>query len=163
MVRHWTSRMNFRPVATALFVLVFPPCAVAQAPELAAIARASGAPLIVFPHGAPWALEEVARATHADVIGVDWRTDPAEAVAQRVGDVAGENGARGGERGAHPADDRPHVVDRLRRVGAHRGVEGHELGELLAEHRHDDLEGGVAHAVTLGPEGERAVRRRGSR
>jgi uroporphyrinogen decarboxylase len=53
----------------------------------AAIARTSGAPLIVFPHGAPWALEEVARATQADAIGVDWRTDPADArrIADRLG------------------------------------------------------------------------------
>jgi len=53
----------------------------------AAIAKLSGAPLIVFPHGAPWAIEEVARATHADAIGVDWRTDPAEA--RRVADALG--------------------------------------------------------------------------
>lgn len=47
--------------------------------EAAAIAKTSGAPLIVFPHGASWALEEVAIATKADVIGVDWRIDPSEA------------------------------------------------------------------------------------
>lgn len=45
----------------------------------AKIAKTSGAPLIVFPHGASWAIEEVAVATKADVIGVDWRIDPAEA------------------------------------------------------------------------------------
>ncbi|MBC8085731.1 MAG: uroporphyrinogen decarboxylase [Phycisphaerae bacterium] len=45
----------------------------------AEIARTSGAPLIVFPHGASWAIEEVALATKADVIGVDWRIHPAEA------------------------------------------------------------------------------------
>jgi len=55
--------------------------------EAAAIAKTSGVPLIVFPHGASWALEEVAIATKADVIGVDWRIDPAEArrVADRLG------------------------------------------------------------------------------
>ena len=55
--------------------------------EAAAIAKTSGAPLIVFPHGASWALEEVALATKADVIGVDWRIDPAEA--RRVADKIG--------------------------------------------------------------------------
>ncbi len=55
--------------------------------EAAAIAKSSGAPLIVFPHGASWALEEVAVATKADVIGVDWRIDPAEA--RRVADKLG--------------------------------------------------------------------------
>lgn len=55
--------------------------------EAAAIAKTSGAPLIVFPHGASWALEEVAIATKADVIGVDWRIDPAEA--RRVADKLG--------------------------------------------------------------------------
>lgn len=39
----------------------------------AKIAKTSGAPLIVFPHGAPWAVEEVAAATDADVVSVDWR------------------------------------------------------------------------------------------
>jgi uroporphyrinogen decarboxylase len=58
--------------------------ALARAAE---IARTSGAPLIVFPHGAPWALAEVARATRADVIGADWRVDPREA--RRVADACG--------------------------------------------------------------------------
>jgi uroporphyrinogen decarboxylase len=35
------------------------------------IARTSGVPLIVFPHGAPCLLEEVALATKADVVGAD--------------------------------------------------------------------------------------------
>ncbi len=53
----------------------------------AAIARTSGAPLIVFPHGAPWMLEEVAIATKADVLGLDWRVDPVEGrcIADRLG------------------------------------------------------------------------------
>lgn len=55
--------------------------------EAAAVAKTSGAPLIVFPHGASWALEEVAIATKADVIGVDWRIDPVEA--RRVADKLG--------------------------------------------------------------------------
>lgn len=47
--------------------------------EAAAIAKTAGVPLVVFPHGAPLLLEEVAVATHADVIGVDWRIDAREA------------------------------------------------------------------------------------
>lgn len=45
----------------------------------AKIARTSGAPLIVFAPGAGWALEEIARATEADIIGVDWHTEAADA------------------------------------------------------------------------------------
>jgi uroporphyrinogen decarboxylase len=51
-------------------------------PYLAAAARRageSGAPVIVFAPGAGWALEEMADATGAQVIGVDWQTDAAEA------------------------------------------------------------------------------------
>ena len=55
--------------------------------ETAAIARTSGVPLIVFPHGAPWMLDEVIRATKADVIGVDWRTSPIDA--RRLADAHG--------------------------------------------------------------------------
>jgi uroporphyrinogen decarboxylase len=43
------------------------------------IARGSGAPVIVFAPGSGWALEEIADATEADVIGVDWQTDAAGA------------------------------------------------------------------------------------
>jgi uroporphyrinogen decarboxylase len=55
--------------------------------EAARIAKTSGAPLIVFPHGASWALEEVAIATKADVLGVDWRIEPAKArvIADKLG------------------------------------------------------------------------------
>ena len=38
-------------------------------------ARSAGAPVIVFAPGSGWALEEIAHATKADVIGVDWQTD----------------------------------------------------------------------------------------
>jgi uroporphyrinogen decarboxylase len=43
------------------------------------IAAEAGAPVIAFAPGAGWALEEIAEATGADVIGVDWQTDAAEA------------------------------------------------------------------------------------
>jgi uroporphyrinogen decarboxylase len=36
-------------------------------------------PVIAFAPGAGWALEEIADATGADVIGVDWQTDAARA------------------------------------------------------------------------------------
>jgi uroporphyrinogen decarboxylase len=47
--------------------------------EATRLARTAGAPVIVFCPGAGWALEEIASATEADVIGIDWQTDPAEA------------------------------------------------------------------------------------
>jgi uroporphyrinogen decarboxylase len=43
------------------------------------IARTAGAPVIVFAPGSGWALEEIASESGADVIGVDWQTDPGEA------------------------------------------------------------------------------------
>jgi uroporphyrinogen decarboxylase len=51
-------------------------------PYLADAARAAGSagvPVIAFAPGAGWALEEIAAATAADVIGVDWQTDAGEA------------------------------------------------------------------------------------
>jgi uroporphyrinogen decarboxylase len=47
--------------------------------EAARMARTAGVPVIVFSPGAGWALEEIASATGADVIGVDWQTEAAEA------------------------------------------------------------------------------------
>ena len=47
--------------------------------ESVRIARGAGAPVIAFAPGAGWALEEIAAATGADVIGIDWQTDAAEA------------------------------------------------------------------------------------
>jgi uroporphyrinogen decarboxylase len=47
--------------------------------EAARMARTAGAPVIVFSPGSGWALEEIAGATGADVVGVDWQTDAAEA------------------------------------------------------------------------------------
>ena len=43
------------------------------------VARQAGAPVIAFAPGAGWALEEIAEATGADVVGVDWQTDPGDA------------------------------------------------------------------------------------
>lgn len=51
-------------------------------PYLAEAARpaiAAGVPVIAFAPGAGWALEEIAGATRAAVIGVDWQTDAGEA------------------------------------------------------------------------------------
>lgn len=47
--------------------------------EVTRMARTAGAPVIVFCPGSGWALEEIAGATGADVVGVDWQTDAAEA------------------------------------------------------------------------------------
>jgi len=53
--------------------------------EAVRLARGSGVPVIAFAPGAGWALEEIAAATAADVIGVDWQTD-AGAARRRLGD-----------------------------------------------------------------------------
>jgi uroporphyrinogen decarboxylase len=47
--------------------------------EAVRIARGAGAPVIAFAPGAGWALEEIAAAAGADVVGVDWQTDAADA------------------------------------------------------------------------------------
>jgi uroporphyrinogen decarboxylase len=47
--------------------------------EAVHVAKAADVPVIAFAPGAGWALEEIADATGADVIGVDWQTDPGEA------------------------------------------------------------------------------------
>jgi uroporphyrinogen decarboxylase len=47
--------------------------------EAVRTAAGAGAPVIAFAPGAGWALEEIAAATRADVLGVDWQTDAAEA------------------------------------------------------------------------------------
>jgi uroporphyrinogen decarboxylase len=47
--------------------------------EAVGLARASGVPVIAFAPGAGWALEELADATGADVVGVDWQTDAGDA------------------------------------------------------------------------------------
>ena len=53
----------------------------------ARIARTAGVPLIVFAPGASWAMREIAAATQADVVGVDWQTETA--AARRVADDLG--------------------------------------------------------------------------
>ena len=45
----------------------------------ARVARTAGAPVIVFAPGSGWALEEIASETGADVLGIDWQTDAADA------------------------------------------------------------------------------------
>src|SRR6266542_2988382 len=47
--------------------------------EAVHIAKAAGVPVIAFAPGAGWALEEIARVTGADVLGVDWQTEAAAA------------------------------------------------------------------------------------
>jgi uroporphyrinogen decarboxylase len=47
--------------------------------EAVRIAKSAGAPVIAFAPGAGWALEEIARVTGADVLGVDWQTEAAAA------------------------------------------------------------------------------------
>jgi uroporphyrinogen decarboxylase len=47
--------------------------------EAARLAGSVGAPVVVFAPGAGWALEQIAQESGADVVGVDWQTDAAEA------------------------------------------------------------------------------------
>jgi len=47
--------------------------------EAVRLAKPAGVPVIVFAPGAGWALEEIADATGADVIGIDWQTDAEDA------------------------------------------------------------------------------------
>jgi uroporphyrinogen decarboxylase len=47
--------------------------------EAVRLARTAGVPVIVFAPGAGWALEQIAKETGAEVIGVDWQTDAAKA------------------------------------------------------------------------------------
>jgi uroporphyrinogen decarboxylase len=56
-------------------------------------AREAGAPVIVFAPGAGWALGEIAEATGADAVGVDWHTSPFDA---RSATVTSANRSRGG-------------------------------------------------------------------
>ena len=59
------------------------------------MARTAGAPVIVFAPGAGWALEEIA-APVADVVGVDWQTDAADArrrLGVGRGRAAGQSGS----------------------------------------------------------------------
>jgi uroporphyrinogen decarboxylase len=47
--------------------------------EAVRLAKPAGVPVVAFAPGAGWALEEIARVTGADVIGVDWQTDAGDA------------------------------------------------------------------------------------
>ena len=65
--------------AAALGPLDFREFALPYLAQAVRAARGAGVPVIAFAPGAGWALEEIADATGADVIGVDWQTDPGEA------------------------------------------------------------------------------------
>jgi uroporphyrinogen decarboxylase len=47
--------------------------------ETVRAAKSAGVPVIAFAPGAGWALEEIARVTGADVLGIDWQTEAAAA------------------------------------------------------------------------------------
>ena len=47
--------------------------------EAVRLVQVAGVPVIAFAPGAGWALEDIARVTGADVIGVDWQTDAGDA------------------------------------------------------------------------------------
>ncbi|MBA3497940.1 MAG: uroporphyrinogen decarboxylase [Gemmatimonadales bacterium] len=65
--------------ATALGPRDFREFALPYLAEAVRIARGTGVPVIAFAPGAGWALEEIAAATGADVMGIDWQTDAADA------------------------------------------------------------------------------------
>ena len=85
-------------------------------------------PVIAFAPGAGWALEEIALATGADVLGIDWQTEAA-AARRRAGAVSG--GAAGQPRSLLA------VRDRRRRSG---GEPTHMLAAF----------GGRGHIANLG-------------
>jgi uroporphyrinogen decarboxylase len=60
--------------------------------ESVRLARTAGVPVIAFAPGAGWALEEIAAATGAEVIGVDWQTEPADARRRLAGRPAALQG-----------------------------------------------------------------------
>ena len=75
--------------------------------ESVRLAKAAGVPVIAFAPGAGWALEAVAEATGADVIGVDWQTDAGEARRRLAGrDVALQGNLDPTWLYAHPAEIR---------------------------------------------------------
>jgi uroporphyrinogen decarboxylase len=56
------------------------------------LAREAKAPVIAFAPGAGWALEEIARETGADIVGIDWQTDASEARRRLAGEAVALQG-----------------------------------------------------------------------
>ncbi|CAA9312568.1 MAG: Uroporphyrinogen III decarboxylase [uncultured Gemmatimonadaceae bacterium] len=69
----------FESWAGALAPAEFRAFALPYLARAARIARSAGVPLIVFAPGAAWAMREIAEATGADVVGIDWQTEAADA------------------------------------------------------------------------------------
>jgi uroporphyrinogen decarboxylase len=69
----------FESAAAALSPADFRAYALPHLAMVVKLAKEAGAPVIVFAPGAGWALEEIAQRTGADVIGIDWQTEPASA------------------------------------------------------------------------------------
>lgn len=86
----------------------------------ARIARARGAPVIAFAPGAGWAIAELAEATQADVLGIDWRTTPeaATTVARRA-EVALQGNLDPCTLYAPPAVVRARTIEMLDAFGGH--------------------------------------------
>lgn len=83
-----------------------------------ALAREAGAPVIVFAPGAGWALEELARETGADVIGVDWHVEPSAARQRLAGfDVALQGNLDPAWLYAEPAEIRRRTEAMLQQFG----------------------------------------------
>jgi uroporphyrinogen decarboxylase len=86
--------------------------------EAVRLAKAAGVPVIAFAPGAGWALEEIARTTGADVIGVDWQTDAAEARRRLAGHpVSLQGNLDPGWLYASPAEIRTRTRDMLAAFG----------------------------------------------
>jgi uroporphyrinogen decarboxylase len=69
----------FESAAGALSPADFRAFALPHLATVVRMAKKAGAPVIVFAPAAGWALEEIARSTGPDVIGIDWQTEPASA------------------------------------------------------------------------------------
>jgi uroporphyrinogen decarboxylase len=86
--------------------------------EAVRLAKAAGVPVIAFAPGAGWALEEIARATGADVIGVDWQTDAEDARRRLAGlPVALQGNLDPGWLYASPGEIRTRTRDMLAAFG----------------------------------------------
>ena len=124
------------------------------------IAREAGAPVIAFAPGAGWALEEIAAATGAEVIGVDWQTEPRTPLGAGCSTAVSRSRAISIRRGSTP---RPAIVrERTWAMLAAFGGRGHiaNLGHgILPDVPVENAQGvrgrGQTVAVAMSPKNQR--------